>query len=359
MTMGPVTRRKTEIWVGIFVLLSMGVMFFVTLFLAGEQRIFAEKVEVRALFDDIQGLREGAPVLIAGLQCGTVRAIEFTKEGRLLVIMEVERHYLQQIRKDSIAQIGTIGLLGDKSVRISTGTRGAPPIKEGDLIPTKHSLTLEDVAEKASPIFDSLGKTLENLQVFTSRLMDTQRSFNKDLETLDEILSNIREGEGTLGKLLKRGDLYDALVANLEEINALLLDIKTGKGTLGKLVEDPQLYQETLQAVRGLNETTMKAKEVAESLKKTIEVGSLTMGEVKTLISSLSQVVEKIDMVAQNLEQSSLELPLVFKDIRQLIQDTDRGVIALKELIDAVQEHWLIRPYLKEPEPVFVTPDTR
>ena len=88
----------------------------------------------------MQGLIAGAPVWLAGRPVGRVESVSFGErpEGRsaLRVVLQVDREVRERIRSDSVATIGTIGLLGDRYVEVSIGTSAGQPLEDGAEIPT-------------------------------------------------------------------------------------------------------------------------------------------------------------------------------------------------------------------------------
>ena len=107
-------------------------LFFVTgLVLAGVSVFFIgldrgltqPKFTVIALFDEVGGLVEGAPIRVSGVNVGVVGAVDFLDgpiEGRSLkVSMNIFKKYEFQFRKCSRVSIKTEGVLGQKLVEIS------------------------------------------------------------------------------------------------------------------------------------------------------------------------------------------------------------------------------------------------
>ena len=104
-------------------------------FFAGNiEELFVKKVELKANFRDVGGLRKGAPVWLFGTEIGAVRGIDLNPTYGTVVTMSINRSALPYIRKDSNASVLTMGLLGDKYVEISAGSPngGAHPATRDD-----------------------------------------------------------------------------------------------------------------------------------------------------------------------------------------------------------------------------------
>ncbi len=115
------TRRTTDVLVGLFVLLGLAAILFLAL-KAGNMTSLSsgETLRVKARFDNIGGLKARAPVKAAGVVVGRVSEIGFNKETfQAEVTLELDKRY--PFPKDSSAKILTSGLLGEQYVGLEAG----------------------------------------------------------------------------------------------------------------------------------------------------------------------------------------------------------------------------------------------
>jgi len=96
----------------------------VSIFIIGIDRGLTEsKFQVIALFNQVGGLVEGAPIRISGVDVGVVGAVDFLSEpieGRSLKVrMDIFKKYEFQFLKCSKVSIRTEGVLGQKLIEIS------------------------------------------------------------------------------------------------------------------------------------------------------------------------------------------------------------------------------------------------
>ena len=115
------TKKGTETLVGLFVLLGIAGLVFLSL-MAANLASFGTSATytVQARFDNIGGLKRRSPVRSAGVTVGRVTSIGLdSKTYQGLVTMEIERGVL--FPRDSSAKILTSGLLGDQYVGIEPG----------------------------------------------------------------------------------------------------------------------------------------------------------------------------------------------------------------------------------------------
>ncbi len=144
-------NRTLEIGTGLFVLLGFAALAFLTTQLPGSGLQLSggtPSYAVTAEFDDIGGLKVGAPVSMAGVRIGQVDAIAIDPQDyRAKVTFGIENHYAQ-IPDDSNAAIQTSGLLGANYVAITPGA-SEQYLRAGSQIGfTQSALVLENIVNK-------------------------------------------------------------------------------------------------------------------------------------------------------------------------------------------------------------------
>ena len=138
-------RTKTDVLVGLFVLLGGVALVFLALQSANLLSVsFDKSYAVVAKFDNIGGLKPQAAVRSAGVVVGRVRSIEFDdKSFQARVNLALDQRYI--FPKDSSLKILTSGLLGEQYVGIEAGADSAN-LAAGDVITTTQSaLVLESL----------------------------------------------------------------------------------------------------------------------------------------------------------------------------------------------------------------------
>lgn len=116
------TTRTVEIWVGIFMSLSLAALLMLSMKVSKLSNVFAEQgYTVTAKFDNIGGLKIKSPVKMGGVRIGRVADIHYDDENyQAVVTMHIEHQY-HQIPIDSSASILTAGLLGEQYIGLEAG----------------------------------------------------------------------------------------------------------------------------------------------------------------------------------------------------------------------------------------------
>ena len=110
--------KNVELAVGAFMLLGMACLGYLSVRFGRMEVLGSDGYEVVATFSNTGGIREGAAVVIAGVQIGRVKGIELVDyEGQ--VVMTIDPGVA--IQEDAIAAIRTRGLIGEKYIEINPG----------------------------------------------------------------------------------------------------------------------------------------------------------------------------------------------------------------------------------------------
>jgi phospholipid/cholesterol/gamma-HCH transport system substrate-binding protein len=248
----------SELKVGIMVVLTFSLLAMGIFFLGREGGLFMKRYTIKTYMVRINGLQIGAPVWLAGVRVGSVTDIQFPSDitrSEIEVTLEINEHVRERIRKDSLARIGTLGLLGDKFVSITQGTTAEEIIPPGGVIEATTPIDVEQLIATASGAIEDLVVAIEHAQSITRKIDEGKGSLGKlinepsTINKLDDLMVDMRalitkinSGEGTMGLLLNNPDLYNRLFGMVEKADRLASDIEGGLGTLGKLVNDPTLY---------------------------------------------------------------------------------------------------------------------
>jgi phospholipid/cholesterol/gamma-HCH transport system substrate-binding protein len=297
-----------NIRLGIFVIVGM-ILLIVGLYFVGNNRnMFNSTFEVRTTFNDVGGLQSGNNVRYAGINVGTVDKVEIVNDTTIEVRMQIVKKIKNILRKNSVASIGTDGLVGSKLVNIEPGTPDSHVIAEGDYLPSLKAVdtekmlrTLEFTNQNIATISNNLKAVTENITksrgTLYTLLMDTSmagslnhtlsniQNFSRDLSTISGDLGNmvdgVRDGKGTLGMLVndtttsaeikqtiaqlkQSGQQIAELSAN---INRVTSKMESGGGTFSTLLNDSAAANNMKESFSNLKESSEKLNQNLEALK--------------------------------------------------------------------------------------------
>ncbi|MFO7957769.1 MAG: outer membrane lipid asymmetry maintenance protein MlaD [Candidatus Brocadiia bacterium] len=134
-----------ELTVGVFMILGILCLGYLSVRLGQVQVMGGDDYPVYAVFSEVGGLREGAPVVIAGVTVGHVDGIELA-DYAAKVELRVRRDI--ELQEDSIASVKTRGLIGEKYVAISPGGSRETIEAGGRIRETQPAVDLETLISK-------------------------------------------------------------------------------------------------------------------------------------------------------------------------------------------------------------------
>lgn len=143
-------NKKSELWVGAFMLITLCALLFICLKVANIRSFGSDPTyRLYANFDNVGGLKAGSPVKVGGVVIGRINNITLDKNYFPRVTMDINQKY-NQIPDTSSLTIRTAGLLGEQFLTLDIGFQdpdiGTTILKDGSTIQdTKSALVLEDL----------------------------------------------------------------------------------------------------------------------------------------------------------------------------------------------------------------------
>jgi phospholipid/cholesterol/gamma-HCH transport system substrate-binding protein len=160
------------------------------------------------------------------------------------------------IKTDATAGIGSDGLMGDKVLTISPGTKSGVPVKDNDRILSTNAIEMEDVMR-------SVKASVDNAGIITAQLAQFSYKMNN--------------GNGTLTKLITDEEFSNSLKSTLtnlqmssKEFARFTVKMNDGKGALSKLMSDEKFGKTLDSTMQNLQTGTKGLSENMEAAKSNI-----------------------------------------------------------------------------------------
>jgi phospholipid/cholesterol/gamma-HCH transport system substrate-binding protein len=186
---------------GLFIVAALTVLVVGVFLIGNNESLFQSTYKVKADFQNVAGLADGADVRVGGLHQGTVKHIQLPDrpDGKVTVTMDMNKGTRDVLNKGSIASIKSDGLVGDKYVAISFGSENEPPLKNGDTIASEPPLDISNLVKKADQLLDTAKTAVTDLDGTASNLKS--------------VSAKIDEGKGTVGALINDKTIYNKATA--------------------------------------------------------------------------------------------------------------------------------------------------
>jgi phospholipid/cholesterol/gamma-HCH transport system substrate-binding protein len=221
-------------------------------------------------FPTVEGLKVGSPLELAGVVVGKISAISLGQDYSVAVTADVNEDIMLPL--DSLASIGSKGVLGDKVISLSPGISKAYLKPNGILARTEVPPSLDfllsrlgDVASNLSDLTRSLNTSLGSEEGMTN-ISEMLRNFNSLSAELNNMAIDNSEGIATMIDELNNTAVNltafsESLADTGENISYIVASVKSGEGTVGKLFTDDTLYTSLADSVQKLQLITSKIQE--------------------------------------------------------------------------------------------------
>jgi phospholipid/cholesterol/gamma-HCH transport system substrate-binding protein len=139
--------KKLEFGVGLFVLLGLAALAYLTVKLGAGELLGGDTYPVEARFANTGGLNDGATVMLAGVNIGRVDGIRLDPSD-FSAIVEMRIRTAVQLPADTMASIKTSGLIGDKYIALAPGADEELLEPSARITMTESALELESLISK-------------------------------------------------------------------------------------------------------------------------------------------------------------------------------------------------------------------
>ncbi len=330
------------------VLVSTIVLAILILAMGGTAGWFTKKIILRAYFDDAGGLRQGAAVRLNGVDIGNVTGLTIVSDPDkkltpVLAVMKVSTQYGGALRKDSIANLSTAGVLGETYINIDSAQAKGPVAQNNDILPVQSQPDIQDVVRSSQGTLQNLDALLrrvdriiafvESGQGSIGKLVYDPTLYNQFAATVKEfkgLVDDVTAGNGTIGKLLVDQSLYNKANATVDKLNTIIDNLNAGQGTAGKLLKDPALYDNA-------NATIANAKQLTDD----INAGKGAIGKLakdQEFAAKLQNTMNKLSAISDRLEAGEGSAGLLLKD-PALYNNANQMIVEGRSLVAAIREN--------------------
>lgn len=355
--------------VGLLVLAGV-ILFLIALFaIANRSFLFSDTFFLNSKFNRVAGLQPGAAVQFQGVNVGRVESVRLpaTPGDKITVAMAIRENARHLIHANTQAQIKTDGLVGNQIVVLVNppDVARAEPIDEGDYIPGVDPFDLFEITDRAL--------------VSVQRFEDAAMSFQ-------QIMQDVRNGEGTLGKVIYDPSLYNSIVATTDEtqrvlgslgdnaevlvglagrategVNSILAKVDRGEGTLAKMLNDPAVYNQLLATSDTLLAASTNLRSISSSAENAANWGALAMFRLAENMEALKHnwLLKRYFEERGYMERAPFEVrERALEATYQRLEQQQRALLEWEQRLEAREAALEVRPPRTLPLPPAARPDS-
>jgi phospholipid/cholesterol/gamma-HCH transport system substrate-binding protein len=311
--------RNTRL--GVFVISGAILLIFGLYSIGRNKNLFGKSFQLISIFRDVNGLTAGNNVRYSGIDIGTIKEIEIINDSSIKVEMLIDEKVKGFISKNSIASVGTDGLMGNKIVNITPGTPASTAVTNNDTIETLVTVNTEEMLR-------TLDKTNTNISLVSNNLREITESVTNSRGVLYKILMDTVLAKNIDLTFYSLKTVSNNLESTTDYLSTIAGNAKNGKGTLGMLVSDTCFSSELMSAINQVKEGAKKFNEFTSELNVSVNKINSGNGIISGLIND----------------------SLLNKDFSETIINMHTATVKLNEDLDGLKHSFLLRGYFKRIE---------
>ena len=298
--------------VGIFILLAIGMFFFLFFVNSQTSHLFDDYITLNLYVKNAEGIASDTPVRISGIEVGKVDKVEFAPDHRIRIVVRVYERYQSLLRQDSSAAIGKLSLLGRSSIELSAGSPELPPLKDGTALLVDEPLSFEQLIAELTPVVRTIEQTVQHvaklmLAIEPDKLHSLLDNLHLASQDMQQISTQVASGRGALGMALYDEQFQHQLSHASLALQASLQSAEQRLQQLGPILEN-------------LHTVSEHSHEAAEYLPELMAETTLMVNNINTSLTSLNMEIK--------------QLPDLITRMNMLMEQTDR-------LLEGVANSWL------------------
>lgn len=306
-----------KIKLGIFV--TLGFIFLALTLIGNQQNMFDARFHLSTRFTDVNGLKKGNSVRFGGIDIGVVERVAIAGDSIIQVDMLIREDVRGYIKKNSVATIGTDGLVGNVIVNIRNGSGPAQGVETNDYIQSHKNIGTDELLRILSISNNNVALLTQDLVKITNHLKAGEGMFGVMLRdtslavNLQQTLNNLRIAS-------------EGVVATMADLKSTSHKINQGNGIIPFLSEDTLAVGQLKRTMQNLQTASEKVAFVTQDLQQMIQYVEEGQGTAGLLISDT----------------------VLAEDVQQSMVDIQTGVTLFNENMKALRQNFLFRRYFKK-----------
>ena len=182
-------KFNNEIKTGIVVVAAVLVFMYISVKMGGVKVVGGYKLNV--MFDYVSGLEDKAPVKLAGVNVGEVEKVaHIYTDDQTRVMATLALAGDTKVRQDSKLSIRTTGLIGEKYIEITGGSKGSPIVAKGSTLEGTNPFEMDELIAKVDSAVQDLQKFMGHAD---SVLVDNKDDLRATIINLKDSSQNLKE----------------------------------------------------------------------------------------------------------------------------------------------------------------------
>jgi len=291
---------KTEAKVGLFVIVCAAI-FLISVYRITSAQIKGARASYKTYLRNAGGLEPGADVLFGGITVGAVTAVRSDAQDptRIEILLDVKQG--TPLNAKCVARLGSVTLVTNPVISISTGTNESPRLPPGSVIPSEETVSVDDAERKIAALVDSAHTLMDALQT--------------DVKDAQQLIANLNDITGK---------------SNQQHVANILANADTMVARTS-----PRVDQISDQLVK----LTNQANGVIAKMGPALDNANATLSNANATISSLRQPAQvDLDEVRKTLVDLQAQMRAKDQDLTYTLENVRMITDNLNELTESLKE---------------------
>jgi phospholipid/cholesterol/gamma-HCH transport system substrate-binding protein len=289
-----------DVKLGVFVLSGLLLLILLLYMIGRNRNMFGSNFNLRARFENVQGLKAGNNVRFSGIDIGTVKEVKIINDTLMEVEMIIDKKVKNILKKNAIVSITTDGLVGNKIVNITAVKSPSLYAEENDILPSKKSIDTDVMLRTLSKTNNDIAEIANNLKLTINKLNSSEGLWN--------LLNDKTISKNIVNAFAEVNSASNNINNISRDIRIITKDIKKGKGTIGKLIRDTLLSKAIEESVNNIKNAGVNILKLSSDLDNTVlnidTIINNGEGTVHALMKD-SGIVIKINKSLDNIQEGS------------------------------------------------------
>lgn len=317
-------KKVNHLKLGVFVIAGLAFLILLLYVIGKNQNLFGKTFVLKARFENVHGLMRGNNIRFGGMDAGTVSSVDVLNDTTFEVTLLVKTKFKKYIHKNATLNIATDGLMGNKLINIVPAKEMAPLVEEGGILFSSKSIDTDEMLEVLNDTNNDVAFIARQLKQTVQRINDSKVVW---AVLNDETLpSNLK---ASLLRIKTTSDNLDDITGNL---NVIVSNVRNGKGTVGELLTDSTIALEMKDAI-------VKIKNIG------VTADTLS-ARINSLIGNLNNEINNGNGTVNAL----LKDPKMKTDLSNSLKNIELGTKAFNENMEAIKHSFLFRKYFRRIE---------
>ncbi len=278
-------KIRKEVKIGVFTVVILAMLYLCINFLKGKD-LFNRSTTYYAYYDNVSGIQLSAPVIIKGINAGSVRGIKFRPDLDNSVELKLEIRSTYEVPDNSVVRLFSNGLMGGKALEIELGD-SPNLLPDGATMLSQSETSILDVAGSELDFFkqrlselmnsldaalnglnsimtgnsDAIAGTLEGVEKAARALGDSGEDLRDIIDNVNRVTAAFADNSGKIDSTLVSLQSVSANLAEadlaatvarldsvLDELDTALAAVNSSQGSAGMLINDKELYESLTEA---------------------------------------------------------------------------------------------------------------